>query len=225
MDSLDRFLRFRSGSKIHYLNLACCVEQSDTERFEQCVYSIGGSGIEKLVLTFRYQGLPFPCHLISEMLSLRQLCLSICTLKPSLKSHRNSLEILWLSDVALYPGAIECVLSNCLRLQTLSISRCISPVKLSFRRPHLQLKALLIYACEGVEEIDMYASILVVFEFMNSRKVNFKFDHVPQLQSVYLYIPRKDIVPMLVGKFHKTCLIWNHWILVLEVIFFRYENR
>lgn len=86
------------------------------------------------------------------------------------------------------------VLSSVSCLQLLFISRCRSPVNLSFRGASLKLKALSVRFCEDVEAIDIYASNLVVFDFTSSKKVDIVFDHIPLLQSVYVYIHREDIV-------------------------------
>lgn len=86
------------------------------------------------------------------------------------------------------------MLSSVSCLQLLFISRCRSPVKLSFRGASLKSKALSVRFCEDVEAIDIYASNLVVFDFTSSKKVDIVFDHIPLLQSVYVYIHREDIV-------------------------------
>lgn len=114
MDSLDKFLRLRSGSKIRYFHLLCRLDKSVTERLEQCVCSIGRSGVENLILTLSFwfsRGLSFSCHLLTELPSLRHLSLTSCSLQPSSKSHCDSLKTLRLSELKLIPGAIECVLS------------------------------------------------------------------------------------------------------------------
>lgn len=206
--SFDQFIRLRSGCKIRSFHLTCCITKSDSNRFEQCIYSLGSSGIEKLDLAFSFhRGLDdniddticFPSHALSELSSLKYLKLTRCYLDPVLKSQCNSLKILLLCRVTLHPGAIECILSNCTRLQTLKMRFCISPSKLRFQGP--RLKTLSIHVCEGVEDIELYASNLVVFEIENYKNVNIIFGNVPQLQSVRLHIhDQENVVPFVATK-------------------------
>lgn len=211
MNSLDRFLSLRSGSKIHSLELEICLNESVvTERFEQRIHSIGKSVTDNLLLSFSckhgYWENSFPYHAISEIPSLRCFQLSICTLHPSLKTQCNSLQYITLFFVKLLPGAMECVLSNCLRLQKMTISCCESSSKLCFRGTRLQLKTLLIESCLGLKEVEIYASNLVRFEFQNIRMVNFIFDHVPQLHTFYLHIhgrESEDRMPYVCWKLSK----------------------
>lgn len=207
INALDRFLRLRSGSKIHHLDLNLCLhDESVFEKLEECIYSIGKSGIERLPLSFccdycgKAQFLPY--RIISEIPSLRYLRLSCCTLYPSLKIQCDSLIKITLAQVKILPGAIECVLSNCLSLQTLTLTCSKSPSKkLCFRGASLQLKALVISYCVGLEEIEIYASNLVVFEFEGTKMVNFIFDHVPHLHSFFLHIDEEGhVIPYVVQK-------------------------
>lgn len=207
INSLDRFLRLRSGSKIHSFNLNCCLhDDSVIEKLEQCIYSVGKSGVERLLLSFCCEWCnedhSIPYRIISEVPSLRYLKLSYCTLHPSLKTQCNSLIDITLAYVTLLPGAIECVLSNCFRLLTLTISHSECPSKkLCFRGTCLRLKTLTILFCEGIEEIEIYASNLAVFEFESTKVVNFMFDHVPCLHSFYIYIDKEEnLMPYVVQK-------------------------
>ncbi|KAI3465154.1 hypothetical protein Pfo_021817 [Paulownia fortunei] len=128
------------------------------------------------------------------MPSLEYLELILCSLQPNLKSQCNSLKSLRLTRVTTLPGSLECILSNCLNLHSLTINYCKLPSKLCFRGPNLQLKSLVIQFCEGVEEIEFYASNLITFEFLNPEMVNFIFDYVPQLQSIYLSLLNKNVM-------------------------------
>ncbi|KAL9173311.1 hypothetical protein ABFS82_03G105300 [Erythranthe guttata] len=126
---------------------------------------------------------------------LKDFKLGFCYLQPSLRIQSNSLQSLSLEYVTLCPGAIECVLSNCLRLDCLKINYCKCPSKLSICGPDLKLKSVYVSCSEGIEEVELYASNLVVFEFFNCELVNFKFNHVPKLKGTYLGSSEKNFVP------------------------------
>ncbi|KAL9173459.1 hypothetical protein ABFS82_03G115900 [Erythranthe guttata] len=205
MNALDSFLRLRSGSKIPSFRLTACSNKSATDRFEQCISILGRMDVESFFLEgCRHSyllDLSFSCHLFSKMPLLKKIELSNCYLQSSLRSQcNNSIQNLVLMDVSVSPGAIESVLSNCLKLHSLMMTGCACPSKLSFCGPHLELKSLYIMECEGVKEIEFYASNLVIFEFTNPVQVDFIFDHVPQLQSTYIYIFEKNIFPYVCGK-------------------------
>ncbi|EYU22901.1 hypothetical protein MIMGU_mgv1a019458mg, partial [Erythranthe guttata] len=148
INSLDRFLRLRSGSKIRSFRLTCCLKEPLTERFERCIYFLGRLGVEELSLncccdrSWTYTKFYFSCQLLSEMPLLKDFKLGFCYLQPSLRIQSNSLQSLSLEYVTLCPGAIECVLSNCLRLDCLKINYCKCPSKLSICGPDLKLKSV-----------------------------------------------------------------------------------
>lgn len=194
MNRLKRFLRLYSGSKIYSFSLRCCLTESRKGQYEECIYSLGKLGVEELHLSLsccvlRPSYISFPCHLLSKLPSLKYLSLTTCSLQPSLKSKCYSLQTLAFQLSVLVPGSIECILSNCLSLHSLTILRCHCPPKLCFRGPNIQLKTLIIRDCEGTTEIQLYASNLTLFEWKNRAMVNFVFDYVPQLESMYFELP------------------------------------
>ncbi|KAL7113762.1 hypothetical protein ACP275_04G079600 [Erythranthe tilingii] len=205
--SIGSFLRLHSSSKIRSFRLVCCLDKSVTSPFSRCISSLGRLGVEKLFLEFccspsRFTSdFSFSCRLLSMMPSLKYFELSRCSLQPCVGSQfNNSLQTIVLMHVRVSPGAVECILSDCLRLHSMTISHCICPPKLRFCGPRLELKSLYISLCKGVDEIELCAGNLVVFEYWGHKRVNLIFDHVPQLQSVYLYIYWRKIVPYVCGK-------------------------
>ncbi|KAL7118241.1 hypothetical protein ACP275_03G123400 [Erythranthe tilingii] len=205
MDALDRFFRLRSDSKIRSFRLSCCLYESVTDRFEQFISSLELLGVEKIRLkcccSQSISDLSFSCHLFSKMPSLKKFGLRNCSLQPSLGSHCNkSLRSIALMHVTVSDGAVECILSNCSSLQSLTMTRCHFSSKLSFCGPNLELNSLYIRECGGIEEIEFYASNLVAFEFWNLKLADLKFDHVPRLQSIFLYIFSENIVPFVFGR-------------------------
>ncbi|GFP89756.1 putative F-box/LRR-repeat protein at3g58880 [Phtheirospermum japonicum] len=210
INGVDRFLRLRSGFKIRSLELSCCLMKSNT--FEQFIHSLGRLGIQRLVIyhscCLDSIDLSFSCHFISQMPSLRFLELEGCSLRPmptSVKltqsnNNSSSLQLLRLNGIDVHAGALECILANCLSLHSLSIYGCNLPSNLSLCGPNLQLKSLWMACCEGVEEIELYASNLATFEINNPEVVNFIFDHVPKLQNMFVSFLNRNIMSSVCTK-------------------------
>ncbi|GFP89843.1 protein tolb [Phtheirospermum japonicum] len=192
----DRFLKPRSGSKnkIRSLNLTCCLMKLNANRFEQFIYSLGKSEIERLALNFSAKfndgDFSFSCHLLSHMPTLTYLDLSSCFLYKNASSvltqSSSLLQVIKFCGVNVLDSALECVLSNCLRLESLLMYDCSFPENVFVRGPNLQLKSLCIEGCKGINEIEFYATNLLTFEFQSLEMANFVFEHVPCLQSVFL---------------------------------------
>ncbi|EYU22857.1 hypothetical protein MIMGU_mgv1a018310mg, partial [Erythranthe guttata] len=183
---LRNYLLLRSGSRIRSFSFRCC-EPRSSDRFVSCVHSLARLGVEELVLHF---SLPFrfSCHLLFEMQSLKYFHLKWCYLIRNWKSQKycNSLQTLELTSVTvLYYGALDCIFSNCLSLESLKIEECTFYDKLWISG---SLKSLQIKACKGVKEIEMGAPNLVRFEFIDSKLRKLIFKHVPQLQTIYLRV-------------------------------------
>ncbi|GFP96147.1 hypothetical protein PHJA_001758800 [Phtheirospermum japonicum] len=199
--------RLSSSSKIRSFKLRCCLTNLDLNQFENCICSLGKSGLERLTLSFcnccmsSDNNHPFPSRLLSEMPSVNYFRLVGYFLKPNLTTkYSNLLQTLSLTCVKAFPGGLECVLSNCSMLQSLSAVYCVFPSKIRFCGPNLPLKSLMMGSCQGIEEIEFYASNLVTFDFHHSQVVNFIFDHFPHLQSIYLEIKNNNIMPYVFGK-------------------------
>ncbi|EYU22893.1 hypothetical protein MIMGU_mgv1a018352mg, partial [Erythranthe guttata] len=179
---------------VHSLDLLCCLSKCVASRFEETVIcSVERLRVENFVLvcncySHTSHDLPFSCHFLSEMHSLKYFQLRLCSLHPSWRSQRNySLQTLYLSEVTVSSGAVECVLSTCSMLHTLRIVNCKCPSKLRIRGIDLELKTLDVSACEDLEEIDFFAGNLVRFDFFNNREtVNIVFNHVPKLECILL---------------------------------------
>ncbi|GFP86885.1 fbd-associated F-box protein at5g60610, partial [Phtheirospermum japonicum] len=206
---LERFFSHYSGSKIRSLSLNCCLNKS---YMEQCIYSLGKLDVEELILFFcccwNPRGVSFSCHLFSMIPSLRHCMLASCTLTPNLKSPlcNTTCTTLDLRIATILVGSLDCILSNCLSLHSLCISICNSPSKLCFRGPNLPLKTLIIEQCEGLEEIEIYASNLVTLEYKsrdNLKMINFIFDHVPRLQTLYLAPEGRNLMSYVFGRLPK----------------------
>ncbi|KAL6571572.1 hypothetical protein OROHE_003215 [Orobanche hederae] len=190
----------RHYASLPFFKLCCCLAESHThDTFEQCISSLGKLGIEKLILQLSCKNLApefsFSCHLLSQMPSLQYFTLRYCSLQPNLQYSCNSLKMLKLSKVKGPPGSLECILSNCLSLCSLTLKRCDFPSKLCFRGPNLKLKCLSIHDCDGLTEIEFYASNLMIFELYSIHMVNLIFEYVPQLQSIYLSAIFEEVMP------------------------------
>ncbi|KAG8362612.1 hypothetical protein BUALT_BualtUnG0058400 [Buddleja alternifolia] len=77
---------------------------------------------------------------------------------------------------------MKCILANCFNLQSLVMSLCNVDSKLCISGPNLQLKDLSIIGCGYIEEIELYASNLTRFQYVNYSLVQFSFNHVPRLE-------------------------------------------
>ncbi|KAL7116997.1 hypothetical protein ACP275_03G043100 [Erythranthe tilingii] len=209
VEAVDRFFSLRSeNSKIRYFSFCCCgLSKSHAHHFERWICSLGKLGVEELVLDFRCfthtSDLPFSFSLVYEMPSLKSLKLDLCYLQPHMeKTQCNSLQIVILHNVFVLAGGLECILSTCLSLHTLSIDSCYfrPKSKLSVSGQNLQLKSLYILDCTCIESIRFCASNLMTFEFKSPITVDFIFEHVPQLQSIFLFVYNIDILPYIFGK-------------------------
>ncbi|KAL3655253.1 hypothetical protein CASFOL_001039 [Castilleja foliolosa] len=192
IDGVHRALQ-RHSVNIRSFYIRCCLTESCTHTLEQCIYSLGDLGIEKLTLeSFLHYpcpdfDFPFSCHLLSHMPSLKYFKLKWFSLQLNLKSQCNSLTTLRLSNIRAPLGSLECILSNCLSLRTLTIKMCKVPSKLFFCGPNLQLKCIALLDCgEALEEIVFEAPNLTTFDFEGYEIINFIFNHVPQLQTIYI---------------------------------------
>lgn len=213
--SLERFLNLcsASGSRIHSFTIVSCLTDSDRNGFQHCISYLGKLGVEKLVLslsctsTHKHSRVSFPYELISETPSLKDLTLFHCSLQSSIKSKCYFLQTLFLVEVTLLPGSLECILSNCLSLHSLTIFCCSCPPKLSVHGPpSLQLKTLNVECCSALTEIELCATNLTTFKCSNYRMVNLIFDHVPQLETMYIsfFGVGINMMPYVFGEFPKS---------------------
>ncbi|KAL7118133.1 hypothetical protein ACP275_03G116100 [Erythranthe tilingii] len=198
---LRNYLLLRSGSKIRSFSFRCC-EPRSSDRFESCVHSLARLGVEELVLHF---SLPFrfSCHLLFEMQSLKYFHLKWCYLIRNWKSQKycNSLQTLELTSVTvLYYGALDCIFSNCLSLESLKIEECTFYDKLWISG---SLKSLQIKACKGVKEIEMDApnllkslSVYTEGDFFQGKEI-YAFRNLRRLDFSLCYRSRIDLLSMI----------------------------
>ncbi|KAL3641289.1 hypothetical protein CASFOL_016257 [Castilleja foliolosa] len=170
------------------------------------------SGIERLTLDNLATAkiFSFSCHIISQIPSLTYLSLANCSLRqvPNLVlTQSNSLQELDLCGVTVLSGALECILANCLSLHSLSMENCTVLSKLIFRGPNLELKSLSLSFCRGVKEIELCASNLATFKFESVDMVNFRFDHVPKLESMILDYKQENRMSYYDDDHHRTDLL------------------
>ncbi|KAG8362613.1 hypothetical protein BUALT_BualtUnG0058500 [Buddleja alternifolia] len=205
---VDKFLRIYSGSGMISCQLTCCFTESFPNKLEEWVRSLGRFGVEKLTLKFKcppltystvYEKTPdFSCQLISEAPSLQFLSLDRCTLQPNLKSQCNSLKSLHLAHVTITSVAMDCILANCLNLQSLVMELCSLSSKLCIHGRNL--KDLSIIRCSNTEEIKFYGNNLTRFEYFGSRMGQFYFNHVPQLEKFSIGLRGEDLMHFLFGE-------------------------
>ncbi|KAF8393760.1 hypothetical protein HHK36_019958 [Tetracentron sinense] len=146
---------------------------------------------------FGYPGLPvdeqyiFPDWLLSQGRSsgLKHLRLEACILRPVPDfSGFNSLITLALEDVNVAEGCVECLLSNCLLLEGLSMTKCMLSTKLSVIGASLHLKYLNILCCHDLEKIEISASNLISFNYIGDI-LRVAFGSATKLIKVHIGIP------------------------------------
>ncbi|KAG8384473.1 hypothetical protein BUALT_Bualt04G0121400 [Buddleja alternifolia] len=205
---VDKFFGIYSGSRMISCQLTCCFIESFPNKLEEWIRSLGRFGVGQLTLKFKcspltnstvYEKTPyFSCQLISEAPSLQFLSLDRCTLQPNLKSQCNSLKSLHLTHVTITSAAMNCILANCLNLQSLVMELCSLSPKLCIRGSNL--KDLSIIRCNKTEEIELYANNLTRFEYNGVVMGQFYFNHVPHLEFFSIRLSGKYLMQFLFGE-------------------------
>lgn len=142
----------------------------------------------------------FSFDFLPEASSVKYLCLMGGSFQIS---SQNTLKDLELIDVAFTSEAVECILLNCCRLQSLKLKSCILPSKLHIHGPDLQLKNLTLFNCSKVEEIDLSAINLTTFELCTLRMLRLSFFNVPSLQNLFVEICDPKMCRYVFGKVAK----------------------
>ncbi|XP_073314108.1 uncharacterized protein [Primulina huaijiensis] len=142
-EGVDTFLQHHSCSKILSFKLFCCFRGCILDTFRKWMNSVGTMGVEKLTIGFcslhdlRGNGLPvFSTDFLTEASSVKHLFLRGGSF---LIPNKNSLQVLELDFIAFTSEAVQCMLSNCSSLQSLSLRFCALPSKLLIHGLDLQL--------------------------------------------------------------------------------------
>ncbi|XP_075478982.1 F-box/LRR-repeat protein At3g03360-like [Primulina tabacum] len=168
---VDTFLQHHSGFKVMSFELVCCFRGCILDTFRKWMNSVGTLGVEQLTIGFcpitNVRDPPvFSTDFLTEAPSVKHLWLRGGSF---LIPNKNSLQVLRLDNIVFTSEAVQCMLSHCSSLQSLSLRYCELPSKLRIHGPDLQLKSLTIYQCKFVQEIDLSATNLINFEIYNSR--------------------------------------------------------
>ncbi|XP_073314106.1 F-box/FBD/LRR-repeat protein At1g51370-like isoform X1 [Primulina huaijiensis] len=206
-EGVDTFLQHHSCSKILSFKLFCCFRGCILDTFRKWMNSVGTMGVEKLTIGFcslhdlRGNGLPvFSTDFLTEASSVKHLFLRGGSF---LIPNKNSLQVLELDFIAFTSEAVQCMLSNCSSLQSLSLRFCALPSKLLIHGLDLQLKSMTIYDCKFVEEIDLSAINLINFEIYSASILKLSFSHVPLLQTLVIEFYGSEVTPYVFGKIAK----------------------
>lgn len=190
---------FFSRYRILSLQLNCCI--STAYLFSKCIPYLRDTETLCLCFSCCKDPSPLPFHVIylDSLRSLKLLRLSSCVLMAQLSWKSYSLHTLDLNSVKICYASLECILSNCLRLHSLTITECDCPSKISISGPNLPLESLIIHYCRGIQAIQFSAPNLTVFDFKNEELVTLKFNHVPQLKTLHI-VQGKNSIPLVFGE-------------------------
>ncbi|KAG8380453.1 hypothetical protein BUALT_Bualt06G0016900 [Buddleja alternifolia] len=214
LEGVYTFLQLHSGSKITSFELLCCSPRFFLDSYCKLFRYFSKVGVEQLNLSYSCfpvcpvssnKGPTFPCHqLLSETPSLKYLRLGGFFVKKStFENSCNSLNTLKLHCVSLAHGAVECILSNCLSLKSLTMLYCRLPPKLGIHGSNLLLDFLMIELCENLEEINLHATNLITFKYSDSKMSEIVFDHVPLLQNLSIGLYGDNAIPYVFGELTK----------------------
>ncbi|KAG8380482.1 hypothetical protein BUALT_Bualt06G0019900 [Buddleja alternifolia] len=211
LEGVYTFLQLRSGCKITSFDLSCCSSKFFLNSFCKLFPYFGKVGVEQLNLSYSCSPVPFksgptfPCHqLLSATPSLKYLQLAgFFVPKSRFENSCNSLNTLKLYCVTLAPGAVECILTNCLSLKSLALLCCALPTKLCIHGSNLLLEFLMVEYCDNLEEINLHAVNLITFEYMDVKMSEIVFNHVPLLQNISISMYGDNAIPYVFGKLTK----------------------
>ncbi|KAG8380452.1 hypothetical protein BUALT_Bualt06G0016800 [Buddleja alternifolia] len=214
LEGVYTFLQLHSGCKITSFNLLCCSPRFFSDSFCKVFGYFRKLGVEQLNISYSCspcshvssnKGPSFSCHqLLFETPSLKYLRLEGFFLQQStFENSCNSLNTLNLYYVSLAPGAVDCILSNCLTLKSLTMVHCRLPPKLRIHGSNLLLGFLKIYFCFNLEEINLHATNLISFEYSDAKTSEIVFDHVPLLQNLSVSLYGDNAIPYVFGELTK----------------------
>ncbi|KAG8380461.1 hypothetical protein BUALT_Bualt06G0017800 [Buddleja alternifolia] len=214
LEGVNTFLQLHSGCKITSFDLMCCSSRFFLASFCKLFRYFGEVGLEQLILSYSCapvsplssnKGPTFPCHqLLSTTPSLKYLQLRGFLVQNSrFENSCNFLNTLSLCCVTLGPGAVECILSNCLSLKSLTMLQCMLPPKLCIHGSNLLLEFLMVEVCYNLEEINLHAMNLITFEYLDVKMSKIVFNHVPLLQNLSISFYGDNAIPYVFGQLTK----------------------
>ncbi|KAG8380448.1 hypothetical protein BUALT_Bualt06G0016300 [Buddleja alternifolia] len=214
LEGVYTFLQLHSVSKITSFDLLCSSPRFFLDSYCKLFRYFSKVGVEQLNLScscFRVspvssnKGPNFPFHqLLSETPSLKYLRLwGFFVQKSTFENSFNSLNTLKLHYVSLAHGAVECILSNCVSLKSLTMLYCRLPPKLFIHGSNLLLEFLMIELCFNLKEINLHATNLITFEYSNTKMSEIVFDHVPLLQNLCISLYGDNVIPYVFGELTK----------------------
>ncbi|KAG8362610.1 hypothetical protein BUALT_BualtUnG0058200 [Buddleja alternifolia] len=95
-------------------------------------------------------------------------------------------------------AGLNCILANCLNLQSLVMELCTTSPKLCIHGSNL--KDLSIIRCSTMKEVELYANNLTRFQYFGVIIGQFYFNHVPQLENFSIRLGGKNLMQFLFGE-------------------------
>ncbi|XP_060192575.1 putative F-box/FBD/LRR-repeat protein At1g78840 isoform X2 [Lycium barbarum] len=214
LKGVNQLLQLYLGRKVANVEMTFCLGREFSSEFDQWMHSISRLGVERLCLSFDcgtnhpiYDSNPirdpnklfkFSLELLSPASSLTYLLLKNCVVQPRTGVHLNSVRTLSLSGVLLERGQLEGIFSSCSNLNRLMLDYCRLPDKLQISGT---VTSIVFFVCGGLEEIDLRAKNLRLFECIFFSKVRFYFSCVPMLENVMINFRGATAMPYIFGDF------------------------
>uniref|UniRef100_A0A0D9XFC6 At1g61320/AtMIF1 LRR domain-containing protein n=1 Tax=Leersia perrieri TaxID=77586 RepID=A0A0D9XFC6_9ORYZ len=143
----------------------------DFSYFDSWLNKVVKPGIEKLTLILPRNSnaeYSFPCSLLSDgnENSIRYLNLSCCSIRPTVDiGCLRTLTTVHLSSMRITGFELECLLSNSLALESLTVIDCKEIVQLKIPCLLKRLHNLVVDQCEMLKVVENYAPNVTIFDF------------------------------------------------------------
>ncbi|KAL3827941.1 hypothetical protein ACJIZ3_016743 [Penstemon smallii] len=197
VEGVDAFLEHYSGPKLVSFCLSFRFTEANINILKKWMRSLSILRLEKLELMVCHATGPVPLfswHLLSEASSLNFVGLHGFYLQPELRNQSyNPIKIIELHRSTLAPGGLECILSSCPSLESLTISKCFHPSKLCILSPKLTFLRIELCFYSNLNDIELRAINLSTFEYIDCEMRTLKFTSVPSLESLYISLYGKSV--------------------------------
>ncbi|KAL3843447.1 hypothetical protein ACJIZ3_000850 [Penstemon smallii] len=203
VEAVDTFFQHYSGSKLVSFRLTCHFRSPYLDSFHLWMQSLCRLGVEQLeLLRIDKDHEPyFSWNLLYEASSLEKVSLNNFNLKLELMNSCYPFKVLEFHCVDFAPGAIECIVSSCPSLTTLTLTECTLPSKVCIHNPKLTLLRIeLDFPTRQDREIDIHAINLNSFEYKDCRRRRLTFSCVPSLERLSITLNGNGIRPSVFGQ-------------------------
>ncbi|KAL3843444.1 hypothetical protein ACJIZ3_000847 [Penstemon smallii] len=204
VEAVDTFFQHYSSSKLVSFRLSWFFNSSHICGFKRWMQSLCRLGVAQLDLVFckaSFPGPDFSWHLLSEASSLENVRLCGFSLQSELLINQcYPIKALHFHRVRFAPGTLECILSSCPSLRSLTIVKCIFLFsKLRIHSPSLTLLRMKLWVPSQVGEIELDAINLNSFEYVDCVMRKLLFTSVPLLERLSITLYGNIIEPNVFG--------------------------